>query len=349
MNDWQEFLAAHGGQTQDGDILTFGEALGDYPALATTTVIADLGDQGVLGVEGSDGAKFIQGQATCDIQALTATTTVTGAFCNPKGRVIADFRAVATASERIALVMPRELVATSMQALTKYAAFFKAKLVDRSADYRLLGVAGPRAPTLLAEYFPVVPTACGQIHCHDGNFLMRLAEDRWLLLAPATAAADLWRQLAGAAKPVGLPFWQLLAIRAGEGCVRAQTSGEFIPQMLNFQALGAISFKKGCYTGQEVVARMQYLGKLKRHMYRLVLADTAVPAPGTEVLVPEDAQSAGTVVTAAPADAEHCEALVVLKDDASRASKLLIGQRAVAVQRAPLPYAVNHDSVDHNP
>lgn len=340
MNDWQEILAAHGGQTQDGHILTFGETAGDYPALATTTVIAALDDQGVLGVEGPDGAKFLQGQTTCDIHALSATTTVTGAFCNPKGRMIADFRAVAVASERIALIMPRELVPTSVQALAKYAAFFKAKLVDRSADYRLLGVAGSAASALLAEHFPVVPAVSGQFYSHDGNVLVRLAGDRWLLLVPATAAADLWRQLAGAAKPVGLPFWQLLAIRAGEGQLSARTSGEFIPQMLNLQALGAISFKKGCYTGQEVVARMQYLGKLKRHMYRLVLDDPTPPPPGTEIFLPGEAQSAGNVVMAAPADTSHCEALAVLKTDASEATTLTFGDRQVASQLAPLPYSL---------
>jgi folate-binding Fe-S cluster repair protein YgfZ len=111
--------------------------------------------------------------------------------------------------------------------------------------------------------------------------------------------------------------------------------------MLNFQATGAISFKKGCYTGQEVVARMQYLGKLKRHMYRLILVSSAVPEPGTDVFVPGNSQSVGTLVYAAPVTAHECEALVVLKDDMVKTPTLLLGPQSVTVRAADLPYTLD--------
>lgn len=344
MGDWQAFLVTQGGAASADGIDSFGETFEDYPMLTRETVLVDLGNQGLLGVEGPDGGKFLQGQTTCDLNALTATSSLRGAFCNPKGRMIADFRALAETSDHILLIMHRELVPTTLQAVSKYAAFFKTHLIDRSADYRQLGIAGPEAESLLAKHFSELPAACEQVGRCDDTLVVRLADDRFLLLVSAPAAADRWQQLAAAARPVGLPFWQLLRIRAGEGQVFPQTNAEFIPQMLNFQATGAISFKKGCYTGQEIVARMQYLGKLKRHMYRLILADTRVPLPGTEVFLPGSSQSVGTLVYAAPADSSRCEALVVLRDDVSQAPELQFGERPVAVQLATLPYRLGHQA-----
>lgn len=341
MTDWLHFLVAQGGQVQDRIVTSFGETPGDYPHLAQATVLADLGSQGILGVEGPGGAKFLQGQTTCDINALTETTAITGAICNPKGRMITSFRAIAAGSERVLLAMHRELVQITLQAVGKYAVFFKAKLLDRTPDYRQVGIAGPGARTLLAKYFPTLPVANGQVSRHDDTLLLRLADDRFLLLVPLASAIGRWRDLAAEARPVGLPFWQLLDIRAGEGQVVPQTSEEFIPQMLNFDVIGAISFKKGCYTGQEVVARMQYLGKLKRHMYRLMLADATLPPPGTEIFPPDQSQSAGTLVSAAPADTNCCEALVVLKDGARDAPRLRFAEKLVSVQLATLPYSEN--------
>lgn len=341
MISWQEFLVANGGRISDGAAMSFGETPADYPALATKTIVADIGNEGVLAVEGVDGAKFLQGQTTCDVNATSPTATIAGAFCNPKGRVIADFRAIAVSANRILLAMHRGLVPITQQAVSKYAAFFKAQLTDRSADYRQFGIAGPDADTLIAKHFPDLPTHSGAVIIQSDALAVRLDEDRFLVLATNESAIDIWNQLTVIARPVGQRFWQLLNIRAGQGRVFPTTSGEFIPQMLNFQATGAISFKKGCYTGQEVVARMQYLGKLKRHMYRLILASSAIPEPGTDVFVPGNGQSAGTLVYAAPATAHECEALVVLKDDVLKSSTLLFGSDSVTVRAADLPYTLD--------
>jgi len=341
MTSWNEFLVASGGRLSDGVAMSFGETPADYPALATGTIVADLGNEGVLAVEGVDGAKFLQGQTTCDLNAISSTATIAGAFCNPKGRVIADFRAIAMSADRILLAMHRGLVSITQHTVSKYAAFFKVRLTDRSADYRQFGIAGPDANTLLAKHFPNLPTNPGAVVNQNDALAVRLDKDRFLILATHELAISLWDKLTVVARPVGQPLWQLLNIRAGQGRVFSATSGEFVPQMLNFQATGAISFKKGCYTGQEVVARMQYLGKLKRHMYRLILASSAVPEPGAAVFVPGDSQSVGTLVYAAPVTAHECEALVVLKDDVLKSSTLLFGADSVAVRTADLPYTLD--------
>jgi len=121
--------------------------------------------------------------------------------------------------------------------------------------------------------------------------------------------------------------------------VRPETSDQFLPQMLNYHHTGAVSFTKGCYTGQEVVARTQYRGKLKRHLHHLSMATTTAPAPGSQILMPGDANPVGTVVLAAPAGADRCEALVVLRDEARNASQLEFGGGPIAAEFLPLPYA----------
>src|SRR5690606_16918756 len=129
---------------------------------------------------------------------------------------------------------------------------------------------------LAAEHCAGAPGECD---------LVALSPGRSLLVVGADRAEAVWTRLAARAIPAGVPLWTLLAIRDGQGEVRPETREEFIPQMLNLQHTGAVSFRKGCYTGQEIVARMQYLGKLKRRMYRLAIPIADTPAPGAEIVV----------------------------------------------------------------
>uniref|UniRef100_UPI0039175BD9 CAF17-like 4Fe-4S cluster assembly/insertion protein YgfZ n=1 Tax=Pseudomonas sp. TaxID=306 RepID=UPI0039175BD9 len=137
--------------------------------------------------------------------------------------------------------------------------------------------------------------------------------------------------------------WLLGQIRAGIGQVMEQTRQLFIPQMINLQAVGRVSFQKGCYTGQEIVARMQYLGKLKRRQYRLALAQDEIPAPGTEVFSPTHSSSVGEVVIAAHAHA-GCELLAVLTADSVEDDNLHLGSpEGPRLTLLSLPYELDRD------
>ncbi len=346
MNSWHQFLAQQGGRFDRGITVSFGETAGDYATLGATTTLTDIGDQGLLSLSGAQSAKFLQGQVTCDVNALNGSTSIPGAICNLKGRVTTSFRLITTApatgeTNQILMLMHRELVPPTIVTLSKYAVFSKTSLHDCSDDYRQFGVAGPHSTAALATLFEEIPGAINQTVEGELATLIRIAAERFIVVVAQANAAAVWRKLAANATAVGLPFWQLLDVRAGFAGVCPETSGEFVPQMLNYQALGAVSFKKGCYTGQEIVARMQYLGKLKRRLYRLSVDTVDVCHPGAVITGVDSTQEVGQVALAAAANATTQEILAVLTQEATQQRHLTIADTPVAVTLLPLPYSLD--------
>lgn len=346
MNTWHQFLAQQGGHFDRDVVISFGETAADYTTLGTTTTLTDLGDQGLLSLSGVQSTKFLQGQVTCDVNALKGSTSILGAICNLKGRVTASFRLIqprpnAGEAECILMLMHRELVPSTLATLSKYAVFSKTSLLDHSGDYRQFGVAGPDPSTALATLFTEIPVATDHIVQGDLATLIRVDAERFIVLVPQVNAEAVWRKLAANATLAGLPFWQLLNVRAGVAVIEPDISGGFVPQMLNYQALGAVSFKKGCYTGQEIVARMQYLGKLKRRLYRLAADSIKVCHPGVAITLVDSEQEVGQVVFAAQADVTTQEILAVLTQEAAQQRQLAIAGTPISVTLLPLPYSLD--------
>ncbi len=235
-----------------------------------------------LQLRGSDAAKFLQGQTTCDLLALAqqpAGTMISGAHCTPKGRMIFDFSAFFNpdAEDELVLLTAPDLAATALASLKKYAVFFKVEISDVSAQWQQLLVFAANREPLAAELGAV----------------QELGEQIFTVTLPAGAALP--TQLAGAAPAdEGWAHNQLLAAGIAELC--AATSDLFIPQMLNYDHRGFISFKKGCYTGQEIIARAHYRGAVKRRL-ALLQASGVLPAtvqPGAE-LRDSDGRAVGTI------------------------------------------------------
>ncbi|WP_339642480.1 hypothetical protein [uncultured Porticoccus sp.] len=328
MNDWKRYLSTQGAVIND-DQIHFHESPTDFQALLAEDVgiMSPLLHQGLISVTGPDAARFLQGQITSNALQLALGESTPGARCNAKGRMLASFVLFHAEDQHFLLQLHRSLVTPLINELTKYAVFFKVELTDVSDHYCLLGTAGKpvdkNSPTDTAYQYPLV----------DG---------RSILVIPAEKVPPVWKALRDALKPVGTELWQLMDIRSGLGHVEVDTVDLFIPQMLNFQAIGAISFKKGCYTGQEVVARMKYLGKLKRRMYRIrvpVSADRLLP--GMPCYLQGQNQSVGNIVSTAHCDAERLEVLVVLTKEAADSDDLLIGsQQYPVVEKLSIPYEI---------
>lgn len=323
MNQWIDFLRDQGALIEDGNAVSFGETPGDYPQLEGRAVICPLTDRGIIAARGPDTRKLLQGQLTCDMEQLTPGNPLTGALCTVKGRTISNFSVIATGENAVYLVCHRGLVEATLETLKKYAVFYKTELSDESDHYHCLGMAGVDPGTLPGELvtYPVT-------------------DNRHTCLVSPDQARTLWQQLAAETTAVGLHYWQLLNIRDGLGEVRPETREEFIPQMLNLQATGAVNFRKGCYTGQEIVARMHYLGKLKRRMYHLAADATDAPAPGTPCAIAGSKANAGHVVLAEKSGRENIELLAVLTDDAAASPQLDIGDLTLDIQVLPLPYSI---------
>ena len=308
--------------------------------MADSAFFCPLSHEGVLAVRGPDASKFLQGQLTCNLNYLSDSQSSLGARCNQKGRMQSSFR-ILLQGDGCLLAMARELLEPQLADLKKYAVFSKATLSDESASWVRFGLAGGDAT--LGSLGLALPQEDGAVVRTEDLMAIRVSSDRAELWVPAEQAEHRARQLAAQLPEGELNQWLLGQIRAGLGQVMAQTRELFIPQMLNLQAVGGVSFKKGCYTGQEIVARMQYLGKLKRRLYRLALPAGELPAPGTPLFSPTHGSAIGEVVLAAQAT-DQVELLAVLQAEAVEDGNLHLGTlEGPGLHLLDLPYELDRD------
>nr|WP_315416030.1 folate-binding protein YgfZ [uncultured Pseudomonas sp.] len=308
--------------------------------MADSAFFCPLSHEGVLAVRGSDAAKFLQGQLTCNLNYLSDTQASLGARCTQKGRMQSSFRIVLQ-GDGVLLAMATELLEPQLADLKKYAVFSKSKLTDESAAWVRFGLA--EADQVLASLGLELPADTDSVARTDHLIAIRVSPGRSELWVPAENADAVRSQLATQLKQADLNEWLLGQVRAGIGQVMPQTRELFIPQMLNLQAVGGVSFKKGCYTGQEIVARMQYLGKLKRRLYRLSLDAAQMPEPGTPLFSPSHNSAIGEVVIAAKAD-QVIELLAVLQAEAADSGDVHLGTlEGPGLQLLDLPYQLDRD------
>ncbi|WP_367256258.1 folate-binding protein YgfZ [Pseudomonas sp. stari2] len=308
--------------------------------MADSAFFCTLTHEGVLAVRGADAGKFLQGQLTCNINYLSDDRASLGARCTQKGRMQSSFRIVLE-GDGVLLAMAGELLEPQLADLKKYAVFSKSKLTDESASWVRFGL--EHGDAALSSLGLELPADTDSVVRHEGLIAIRVSPDRAELWAPADQADAIKGKLSAQLTEAKLNQWLLGQIRAGIGQVMPSTRELFIPQMLNLQAVGGVSFKKGCYTGQEIVARMQYLGKLKRRLYRVQLDASELPEPGTPLFAPSHGSSIGEVVLAARAE-KNIELLAVLQAEAAEAGDLHLGTtEGPALHLLDLPYELDRD------
>ena len=308
--------------------------------MADSAFFCPLSHEGVLAVRGADAAKFLQGQLTCNLNYLSDTQASLGARCTQKGRMQSSFR-ILLQGDGVLLAMASELLEPQLADLKKYAVFSKSKLTDESGAWVRFGLIG--ADQALSALGLELPVETDSVARTEHLIAIRVSPDRAELWVPVEQAEAVRSQLAAQLKETGLNEWLLGQIRAGVGQVMAQTRELFIPQMLNLQAVGGVSFKKGCYTGQEIVARMQYLGKLKRRLYRLSFNAPEMPEPGTPLFSPSHTSAIGEVVIAAKTD-QTVELLAVLQAEAADSGDVHVGTpEGPRLHLLDLPYTLDRD------
>ncbi len=293
--------------------------------------IAPLPHLGVIRVEGADAASFLQGQLTQDFALLQDHQARLAAYLSPKGRMLASFIAFQRSGTELLLVCSRDLLPAALKRLSMFVLRAKARLTDASADFQCWGLAGDALLSIAGSALPAWSKAdfgpASVVHLYPAE-----GQPRALLVAPADAPAP-----AGPALAPGL--WDWSEVRSGVATLTAPVVDAFVPQMLNYESIGGVNFKKGCYPGQEVVARSQFRGTLKRRAY-LAHAPSAL-AVGAEVFAPDDAeQPVGTVVQAAAAPGGGVDALVALQVAAAGGA---LHAGGVPLTLLPLPYALLAD------
>ncbi len=291
-------------------------------------------DWGLIRAEGADAVSFLHGQLTQDVTHLDERHARLAGYCSAKGRLLATFLMWRAPSDQILLACSADLLAPTLKRLSMFVLRAKCKLSNASESIALYGLAGASAQTWLgdaaqAAEWDLISTGDAQaIRLPDVD-----GTARWLVAAPADQPPPPLPAL----KPEA---WSWLEVRSGVPRVTAATVEQFVPQMLNLELLGGVDFQKGCYPGQEVVARSQYRGTLKRRTY--LMQATATLVPGAEVFHSVDpAQPAGMVVLAAPTADGPCAALVELKIAAFEGGTLHAGAaEGPLLTPQPLPYAL---------
>jgi len=255
-----------------------------------------LSDLGVILAEGADAATFLHGQVSQDMNGQTAQEARLAAYCSAKGRMLASLVTLRPDAEQFWLLTDKQVLPGLVRRLSMFVLRAKAKLTDASDRLCVLGLLGQAASVLLDE---AAPTAPWQASAYADGLLVKLPEvsgtQRWYWVGPSACAQNVLSAL----PPLPADQWQWLDVMSGIPRIEASTVEQFVPQMINFELIGGVNFKKGCYPGQEVVARSQYRGTTKRRAF-VLHADQAVQA-GQEVFSDADpGQPAGLIINAAP-------------------------------------------------
>ena len=341
LSDWQIQLEARAAVIGNGRVDRFGSHAARLQRVREDAILCDLSHYGVIAAGGSDAAAFLQAQLTNDVRELTPNRAQLSGYCSPKGRLLA-ICLLSRHDDEFFLELPGELLAAVRKRLNMYVLRSKVTLQDASERWVRIGLGGTGAASALEAILGAVPQSAFEMARHAEGSVIRLPGDRFEILVRPSSAADLWDRLAAHATPAGALGWEWLGIRAGIPTITHATQDQFVPQMVNFELIGGVNFQKGCYPGQEIVARTHYLGRIKRRMFLANIAAPLAPQPGDELYSPDLAgQASGMIVNAAPAPDSGFDALAVISVESARTQpihfKSLDGP---ALTLLPLPYAV---------
>jgi hypothetical protein len=339
--NWQQFLVDQGAVYKGNQLLGFAAENAEPAAIQAENLLANLGYLGVMQVSGDDAASFLQNLLGNDVSKIETSKSQLNSFSTAKGRMLAIFR-LFMHNEGYLLRLPRELLDPVSRRFQMYVLRSKVK-IQALEDWVGIGVAGPQATAVLRNSFKTEAAEVNDVaHGVDLCVLRVPGPERYEIFAPSETMQTVWPDFRPSLTPSGDTSWRLLDIRNGIPTVYAATSEHFIPQMTNLQLLDGVSFKKGCYPGQEVVARMQYLGKLKRRMYRVEMQTDTAPTPGTAIVAVDNSgdrpHEAGEVVDACQKDQHTVEALAVIPIASTTQSLHLADASGPALELLPLPY-----------
>jgi folate-binding protein YgfZ len=307
--------------------------------------VAPITDLGLIALDGEESASFLHSQLTNDVEHLGQGEARLAGYCSPKGRLLASFLMWRNATT-IFLQLPRDIQPAIQKRLSMFVLRAKTKLSDASempANQVVLGLGGALAESSLQTWFDALPPQPFTRLDHPLGTLIRVADafgaPRYQWLLSAETAQNVVAELADKLNVGSNDAWHMSEIHAGIPQIAKATQEQFVPQMINYELLGGVNFKKGCYPGQEIVARSQYLGKLKRRT-TLVSIPEPTAAAGQEVFATADPeQPCGMIVNAAPNGNGGVDALVEMKLAAIEAGSVRLGSaQGAALVFLDMPY-----------
>ena len=339
--EWQNFLVQQGAHLHDGAVEDFGNLQPELMAARDGTILCDLSQFGTIRASGEEAQKFLQNLLSNDINTVNNKTSQLSSFNSPKGRMLATFLIWQQDADYM-LQLPRSLTAAMHKKLAMYVLRTKVKVSDASDEVVCIGIAGVKAAELIKQYCNITLEQDSAVGQSDGVTVIRIAAQRYQLSTTAQQAISLWGKMASSALAAAPICWDWLNIRAGIPVITPATQEQFVLQMTNLDLLGGVSFKKGCYPGQEIVARTHYLGKQKRRMFLAHIESDKSPEAGNEVFsenMPE--QPCGMIINACASPGGGFDLLVVMQISSHDAGKIhLQSAQGPALQFLPLPYSL---------
>ncbi|MGH1460603.1 MAG: YgfZ/GcvT domain-containing protein [Neptuniibacter sp.] len=307
-----------------------------------TTQVIPLLHQRILSVKGLDTEKFLQGQLTCDVTAVMTRGSSLGAHCNIKGHMISLFRLIKVSNEEIWMRLSYDTFDSALANLKKYIVFSKAEAEEITNEVAGVGINGPGAQALIEKLFGQSPSEDNGTLKLNNGVVVRVPGERFEIWMQHSDLVGLLGTLPDEVGFGSTDSWILSEVDSGIPDLRADTQEDFIPQMTNLQALGGVSFTKGCYTGQEIVTRLQHRGVLKKPMYLLEAKAGTPPLPGQTISSSSSAR-VGTIVQAAPFSTEESlyHLLAVINKKAADEDELKLTETDSSLKILELPYQLD--------
>lgn len=347
-NNWHTFLQDCNAVIDHGEVVHFGDRQAELNHVRSGTILVDLSHYGLIRFSGEDAPTFLQSQLSCDVNEVNTGQAQYGSYCTPKGRVLANFILWQNNDEWI-MRLPAHLCASVQKRLSMFVLRSKVNIDNCSEQWVRIGVAGKESCKWVGETLRTSFRACAQLSIlHTPQALVLFhSPSRLELITTVEQATRLWEALSVKARPVGGACWRWLEIQAGIATITVATQEQFLPQMINLDIVGGVNFQKGCYPGQEIVARTQYLGKLKRRMYLAHIPVREVVSAGDDLFskdTPE--QSCGKIVNVSPSPGGGYDVLVVVQQSSVVAGEGIYWRRpdGPELKFGQLPYSLDSPS-----
>jgi len=348
MNDIRATDVNAANRTDGGTrIVHFGDPAAEARAAIEGDAVFDLQHQALITVHGGDAEDFLQGQLTNDVRDVTESRAQQSAWCSPKGRVLTCLL-VFRHRGCLTLQLPRSLLEQTIKRLRMFVLRARVTLEDAGDRWARIGIVGSGTESCLRDLAGELPGHVDEVRATKDVTIIRLRgqRPRYEIIGDPSTIASLWNECRGVAAAAGSDAWELLDIEAGIANIVPDTSDSFLPQMVNLDRVDGVSFSKGCYVGQEIVARTQHLGRIKRRMYRAHWDGAANVAPGDTLEGAGDAASVkAQVVDAKAAPEGGFELLAVIPIEEADAA----GQSGIPLRDgsrltlAELPYALQDE------
>lgn len=345
-SEWEKFLISNSASIDNNSVKDFGLNIEEEQIAYSNMVLADLSHYSLIEASGEDVIEFLQGQLTNDIKLVTDNMGQLSAYCNPKGRILANFR-IFKRNEHIFLRLRSDIAEATLKRLRMFIMRSKVELIDSSDTLSRIGIAGVNATKALTKIFNELPNNTDESCTENDITLIKLSGTVpcYEVHGSVEKIKELWETLQKDAVAIGHNSWNLLTIRAGIPEIVSETVEAFVPQMINLQVINGLNFTKDCYPGQEVVARMHYLGKLKRRLFIGTVKCDTLPLAGQSIMgSDENEQKVGQIVTASWSKTNEAELLAVLQIEKAENEELHIeSSNGPIIQLIDLPYSLEKE------